>query len=427
MVLDRLATPTFRDIETFDFQKPQKFNLSNGTPVYLINSGTQEVLKIELIFDAGSVYQSTPLVAGFTNAMLNEGTSRLSAEQIAEKFDFHGAFTQYNSDKDQASVSLFTLCKFLGETLSLLTEVLEDAAISEDEIQIMLNNEKQKFHVNRQKVSVLARSRFLESVYGENNPYGRKLSENHFNQIDRDKLVSFYNSHYKRGNCRIIVSGKIDDKVENQLHQLFGKTQWNSSQTIKSVDFDFSPLSPGLYIEPKNDSVQSAIRIGRLLFNKTHKDYTGMRVLNTILGGYFGSRLMTNIREDKGYTYGIGSGIASFQKGGYFFISSEVGSTVVKNTLHEVFFELNRLRNDLVGEEELTRVKNFMLGEFMREIDGPFALADKLKGLLKYNLEYTFYEEYIKTIKAISPDDIQYMASVYLKEEDMIQVVAGNY
>jgi predicted Zn-dependent peptidase len=176
----------------------------------------------------------------------------------------------------------------------------------------------------------------------------------------------------------------------------------------------------------KEGAVQSAIRIGRVLFNKTHPDYLGMQVLNAVLGGYFGSRLMANIREDKGYTYGIGSGLVSMFGGGYFVISTEVGVEVTNAALKEIYYEIDKLQHELVGEDELELVRNYLIGVFLRSTDGPFAIGDRLKGIVGYGLGYEYYERYVETIRTITPEQLRDLANKYLKKEDLIELVVGG-
>ena len=149
-------------------------------------------------------------------------------------------------------------------------------------------------------------------------------------------------------------------------------------------------------------------------------------MLNTILGGYFGSRLMANIREDKGYTYGIGSGLASFVNGGYFAVSTEVGADVTKQTLEEIYKEIAILRKDLVSSNELETVRNYILGHFLRSVDGPFSLADKFKGIWEFGLDYSYFDNYFAAVKTVTPKELRDLANKYLKEEDLIECVVGK-
>ncbi len=398
-IIDRKLSPAFKTVEHVEMIKANEQRLRNNIPVYSINAGTQDIIKIEFLFGAGMYQQERPLQAAAVSDMLEEGTSTLTAAQIADKVDYYGAFLETGVSQDTASVVLYTLTKHLKATLPVVEQVIKDAVFPQSELETYLRNKKQKFLVNNQKVAVLARKHFTELLFGAKHPYGIYVQDADFSDINRSHLTKFYSTFYRSNNCKIIVAGKIDDTVITQLDSYFGGNDWNSSVNLSTKDVPLDSTKELKHLIFKEDALQSAIRIGKILFNKTHPDFQSFQILNTLLGGYFGSRLMSNIREDKGYTYGIGSGIASLQHSGYFFISTEVGVETSNNTLKEIYFEINRLQQELVSEEELQLVKNYLLGTFLRSVDGPFALAERFKGIMEYGLDYDYFDKYIATIR----------------------------
>ncbi|HEX8514873.1 MAG TPA: pitrilysin family protein [Bacteroidia bacterium] len=425
-ILDRTIIPAFRAIEKIEMIHASEKRLRNNIPVYAVSAGTQEIIKIEFLFSAGMYQQKMTLQAASVNSMLEEGTSTMNAAQIADAVDFYGAFLEVGVEQDNASVILYTLNKHLKATLPVVEQVIKDAVFPQNELETHLKNKKQKFLVNNQKVATLARKRFAELIFGEEHPYGRDVKDSDFERIKRSDLVEFYKSHYRAESCRIILSGKVDDDVFSQLDKLFGGNDWTGgNRSVEKTEMIVSASDKEQLIF-KEDALQSAIRIGKEMFNKTHKDFHPMQVLNTVYGGYFGSRLMSNIREDKGYTYGIGSGMVSLKHGGYFFISTEVGVDVCGDALEQIYLEMERLRTDLVPEEELQLVKNYMLGTFLRNVDGPFALADRFKGLLEYGLGYDYFDRYLATVRNITASQVRDIANVYFDKESMIELVVGK-
>lgn len=222
------------------------------------------------------------------------------------------------------------------------------------------------------------------------------------------------------------MAGKIEPDVYTLLDEHFGGADWTSENNLGIEDKMIKTVSEREQLVFKEDALQSAIRIGKILFNKKHPDFQPLQVLNTAFGGYFGSRLMSNIREDKGYTYGIGSGLASLQNGGYFFISTEVGVDVCKSAIHEIYFEMERLRKDLIPQDELELVKNYLLGTFLRSVDGPFAMADRFKGIMEYGLSYDHFDKYIATIKNITASQLRDLAQTYFDKDSMVELVVGK-
>lgn len=424
--LDRTTSPAFKTIEKIDMIHAGKKSLRNNIPVYAINAGTQEIIKIEFLFSAGMYHQQMPLQAATVNSMLEEGTSKMNAAQIADAVDFYGAFLEVGVEQDHASVILYTLNKHLKVTLPVVEQVIKDAVFPQHEMETHLKNKKQKFLVNNQKVATVARKRFAELIFGEQHPYGRDVKDADFEKIKRDHLIQFYNTNYRSDNCKIILAGKVDDEVYVELDRLFGGNDWAGNANTDKSPVPVTSTSEREQLIYKEDALQSAIRIGKIMFNKTHSDYHPVQVLSTIYGGYFGSRLMSNIREDKGYTYGIGSGLVSLKNSGYFFISTEVGVDVCKSAITEIYSEMDRLREELVGEDELRLVKNYMLGSFLRNVDGPFALADRFKGILEYGLGYDYFDRYIATVKDISASEIRDLANRYFDKNSMIELVVGK-
>ena len=234
----------------------------------------------------------------------------------------------------------------------------------------------------------------------------------------------FFKERYSGSGLYLVLAGAITDDVVNQVKAAAGAMVLKNEESKSQ----YSNLNSGraeLFIE-KQDAMQSAIRIGRRLFNKTHSDYFGMQILNTVLGGYFGSRLMSNIREDKGYTYGIGSGMASLLHDGFFYISTEVGVDVTKATLIEIYKEIEKLQNELISESELDLVKNYMLGTFLRSVDGPFAMSEKFTAIKDYGLTNEFYHTYVNHIKQVKAEELLILAQKYLNKNDLSELVVGK-
>jgi predicted Zn-dependent peptidase len=425
-MIDRKEAPGFKTIEKIEILKAEESKLDNGIPVFKIDAGSQELSKVELVFNAGMYYQHRTLVASTTNTLLENGTTKYSARELSENIDFYGSFLELGVGQDFATVCLYSLNKYLSESLEFIEELVKNSIYPKEEIQIHLANKKQKHQINSQKVSNLARRKFSELLFGESHPYGIDVKNEDFDSLTQKDILEFYKTHYNSKNCFIVVAGNLPDNLIPILNQRFGQGDWGNP--VKKLKSTIDPQSSTELktLVKKDDAIQSAIRVGRILFNKRHPDYYKFQVLNTILGGYFGSRLMANIREDKGYTYGIGSGLTSLLHSGYFFISTEVGADVTKNALEEIYKEIKLLREDLVTTEELETVRNYILGQFLRSVDGPFALAEKFKAIHEFGLDYSYYDNYFHAVKTVTPEEIRDLANKYLQEKDLLECVAGK-
>lgn len=405
-------------------EAPAEVRLQNNSTLYIINAGTQDVSKLELIFNAGSTFHKHPLAAYFTNEMLDEGTSLKKSTEIAELFDFYGAYLQTECTVDYASITLFTLNKFLDQTVALLVEILNDPVFPDEELDTGIGQERQRLAVNLEKVDFLGRKHFNHILYGDH-IYGYLPDLNDYATLDSGLLQSFYQSNYVSGLKAVILSGKSDDKERNKVISHLNNLVSGVS-TPQSSQYLLQPYQAQTKHIEKEGAIQNAIRIGKRLFNRRHADFPKMTVLNTILGGYFGSRLMANIREDKGYTYGIGSGLASLSEDGYFYIATEVGSNVCPDALKEIYKEVAQLQEILVPEEELLLVKNYLYGSFQRSVDGPFALSERFKSVLLSGLNYDYFIHYLDTLKNITSEEILTLAQKHLLPSDFSQITVGK-
>jgi len=423
--INRKKQPKTHFVDRFTFPDPEVVKLDNGIPVYLLSAGTHDLTKIEFLFKAGSWFEDKALVSKFTNKMLKEGTKSLSASQIHETIDYYGAHLEVTSDKDMAYVTLYSLNKHLNHLLPVLKEVILEPVFPEKELATRIQNKKQEFLINCEKVKYIARWKFNELIFGASHPYGKFFGVEDFDKLACSDLADFHKNNYCIKNCKIIVAGKIHAELISSLNRIFGNYNDCSSFINNKPNYLGHIDQHQIHIK-KDKAVQSAIRIGKVFVNKIHPDYLKLKVVNTILGGYFGSRLMTTIREEKGYTYGIGSGISSMQHAGSFFISSEVGADVTNNAIEDIYNEIKILQEEKVPPKELDLVRNYMLGNLLRSMDGPFALAESLKSVLEYEMNVSFFQDFIGTIKNISAEEIRDLAQKYFERETLYELKVGQ-
>ena len=425
IALNRKKAPKFQQIDNIEFLYPESTSLKNGIPLHTLSGGSQEIIKIDFIFNAGFWHQHQPLIASAVNSLIKEGTKNYSAFEIADGIDQYGAFLQSDVSFDHASVTLYTLNKHLEKVIPYFKEIICYPSFSKKEFNIYKNNAFEKFKVNLEKVSFLARASFMKEVFNEGNPYGRKPTIDDYEVLSIEDIKKFHAQFYNLSNCEIIVSGKVSSEIIETLNAFFGDEDLIKKQEKRTENISLTTNSNKIFVE-KEGALQSAIRIGRQIPNKLHKDYYGLQIFNTILGGYFGSRLMKNIREDKGYTYGIGSGIVSLQNGGYFFIATEVGRDVTNDALKEIYKEIELLQKEEVSLDELDLVKNYLLGQILKSCDGPFNMASLFENVHFYGLNYNFYNNYIKTIKEITPKTLMELGVKYFNTSDLTEVIAGK-
>jgi zinc protease len=426
MTIDRKSAPEFRAIDNINLIKPAHQKLDNGCNVFCFNSGDQELVRIEWIFGNQRFDVNKPLLNVAVNTMLTEGTGSLTASQIADKVDFYGAFLQVDYGYDQSVVTLYSLNKHLQHTLPVIKDIITDSVFPENELETFIRNQQQKLQVSQQKNDFVARRIFNKALFG-NTLYGLGAEIDTYKTLHRDDMLHLFKQMYQPSNCTIIIAGKIEPNVLELITNTFNKDWTNSDLQSDTSQPEIEPADEHLYFIDKPDALQSAIRMGIPAINRTHPDFSALQVLNTVLGGYFGSRLMANIREDKGYTYGIGSGMSSLKHGGTLFIATEVGADVCKAAITEIEKELNLLQTELITEDELSLVRNFLLGSLLGSLENVFSHADKFKNMYFAGLGYDYYDKYVEVVKTVTPVQLQQLAGKYLNFNQFYKVIVGKY
>ncbi|MDB4923601.1 pitrilysin family protein [Mucilaginibacter sp.] len=426
MTLQRKQAPEFRAIDNINLLRPAHQALNNGCNIFCFNSGDQDLVRIEWVFGNQRFNPEKPLLNIAVNSMLTEGTSKLTTAQIADKVDFYGAFLQVDYGYDNSVVTLYSLNKHLQHTLPVLKDILTDSIFPEKELETYIRNQQQKLQVSMQKNDYVARRNFNKALYGDT-LYGLGADADTYKTLHREDLLAHFKQMYQPSNCTIIISGKIEPGILEMITNTFDKDWTNPDVKSDISQPQIKSATEHFYLTEKPDALQSAIRMGLPVINRNHPDFPALQVLNTVLGGYFGSRLMANIREEKGYTYGIGSGISSFKHAGAMFVATEVGADVCKAAIIEIEKEINLLKSDLITEEELSLVRNYMLGSLLGSLENVFSHADKFKNLYFAGLDYDYYDRYVDAVKTVTAVRLKELANEYLNLDKFYKVIVGKY
>jgi len=422
---DRKKMPLHGKPLQLKLEEPETVVLANGMEAFVVRAGDEPVTRLDVVIRAGSAFQKKKLVATTVAKMIREGTRKYSSHAIAEILDSRGAYLDINVNKDSAVLTLYALNKYLDDLIPLIADMLANARFSDEELNIFISHERQEYLVNTEKVRYRAMLEFNKMVFGNNSAYGQVLETDDFDKITRSDLLDFYHSRFSAKNTYLILSGAIDDEVVKLVNKYLGNGWTKSVGENGKIIYTGEVGEKTKYIQ-KEGALQSAIRVGRPIFGKTHPDYNRFVLLNTILGGYFGSRLMSNLREEKGYTYGVSSFVINYVYGSYFSVSTEVNAKFTNEALDQIYKEMSDLRTRKVGKEELQLVKNYIYGTFLRNFDGPFALADRFRSAKDFGLDFEFYRKSLKEILAVTSDDLLETARKYLDPDDMLQLVVGK-
>lgn len=408
--------------EAIGIAEAESVVLGNGMKLYLLASDDFEILRLSIVFHAGSSTQRVPFSASATANLLAEGSERMSAHEIAERLDYHGSYFDVNTDRDDTYINFAMLSKFVVPTLDVAAEILLRPAFPEEAVATYCAKRRQRLRIDRTKVDVRAREAFAEAIFGERHPYGECFDESAYDRLRREDLCDFYRRRYTAANGFAVCSGRVGETERAAVIALL--EQLPAAEPPARVPFP-EPHQTRERRIPHAGAVQSAIRIGQLLFPREHPDFLGMQVVAAALGGYFGSRLMQNLRERNGYTYGVMAAMVNFEREGYFAIGAQVGAEVTEAALAEIYTEIERLREEPISDEELQLVKNIMTGEMMRILDGPFGVADVTIENILCGRTNRVIGENVERIRRITPSEVQQLAQRYLAREKLVTVVVG--
>lgn len=418
-MLDRTIAPEIKEVEEVRFNYPKFQKVTENVPFFWINDVPNATARLDFYFDAGTI-RSKSLVASITAGMLFSGSNEKDSTVFHNLLDDAGAYHDISVTHEHAVVSFYGLNEQMIHIFRIFEEAMNAVIFPQSEFDEILNERKQKLQVSLEKVGVLAQREFQKSLF-EQTDYGRYANLEDFESLNRSEIVDFFERYYKRGLLKIVLVGEIPNHDVSYILNQSKKWVVNKEPQF-TKEFLHKPAK--IHVEKKG-ALQTAIRIGKLLFNKEHEDYISFTILNTILGDYFGSRLMKNIREDKGYTYGIGSFVSELSHTGYFIIATEVGSEFTERTITEIRKEIEFLQTELIEDEELQLVRSYLLGQILKSADGPYATMDLFIGVQSHHLDLEFYNRYINKVRTIQPQELREMAKKYLSWETLSVITVG--
>jgi len=418
---NRTVAPETQKIKYLDFPACTKSSGKTGVNIYHLYAPVDEVLRVEFVFDAGIAKQTQKLVATGVNRLLTEGTHTQTAEKIADGLDFYGSYLQTRCAVDDAQLTLYCLKKHLHKCLEIVLDVIKNAQFPDNEIDIYKKNNKQRLKVQQQKTSYLCRKAFYETIFGNTSPISSYSLPIDYENFSRETLVDFHRKYYAETIKYITLAGDVNDDVIEELSQ-FSSSFYPSQSDNEYRNETIIPESKAV---KKEKSTQATLRVGRKIINRSHPDYRKLQLVNLVLGGYFGSRLMKNIREDKGLTYGIYSVLESYLDDGCFYVEADVNNDKTHIAIEEIYKEINTLCVELVPEKELSTAKNYLLGSLLRSIDGPFTIVDRNRILLDYGFKSNYYDEFIEIINTTTAEELRDLCNKYFKPENLVEIVCG--
>ena len=406
---------------------PQTAKLPDGRPLYLFHSTSVDILKLDFVFPAGSAAQDKPLCAGVARDMMLEASATHNATEVAQLFDRLGVVIDRDMSAWTTKLTVYVLKKHAPQVYPLLRDLLLSPSFGTNEFKILIAKRRQMLLTNACKTSYVARNAFYEALYGPLHPEGRHALPGDEANLTLDDIQGFANRYFKLGDSQLILAGNYDNSVLELICECFGR-----EPVARPYTTDGTPAPPivssALHRQHTTipSCVQTTLRVGRLLpFDSLSMDYAYFMILNTVLGGYFGSRLMTNIREEKGYTYGITAMTRIVRHGLVFAIVSDVANEVVQPALDEIHKEIDILRTQPVPDDEIALVCNYMAGDFLRSIDGIFERSERFYNMFDTLIDERLATNYFEALDTVTPEKIMELSNRLFDSQDIYVVTAG--
>ncbi|KAB2878516.1 insulinase family protein [bacterium] len=411
-----------------DFNLPQKqmVTLPNGFSGTMVAYGKVPKVNIRVVIRTGNIDESPSQVwlADLAGEFLKEGTKTRTAQDLAKAAASMGGSIDVATGSDQVFITGEVLSEFGPDFIKLIGDMIQNPAFPASELERLKNNMVRQLTVQRSEPAGLASEKFSQVMFGDH-PYGRYFpTEETINSFTLDHVKEFYDKNYGARRTSIYVVGVFDAKaIENTLTETFGKWKEGTAATQNPPKMSSSRT---IYLIDRPGASQSTIYMGLPVIDPSHADYLGLTVMNSMLGGSFGSRITSNIRENKGYTYSPRSTVSIRYRSAYWAEIADVTTDVTGASIKEILFEVNRLQNEVPEKEELDGIKNYLAGTFVLQNSSPAGIANQLSFLSLHGLPDTYLTNYVKNVYAITPEEISKMVKSYIRDSDVAIVIVGD-
>lgn len=417
--------PRISPVSLGNLALPEKRTMPNGVPLYLLEGGGKGVVRLDILLRGGYAVQEKPLQAMFVNRMLREGVDGMTAEQISQKLDYYGAWIEMYSSQGCNHITLYTMSKHFGPLVELLEAMVKRPLFPQDNLDTVRRNNRSHFMVNNRKVDVVSQRYFENSLWGDAHPMGHIVEAGDYDAITREDLISYHSRFYNSANCSIFMTGDADSAMLDAVERMFGTERWGSGEALGTLNVGEPETDFSRRVVEVDDAMQSAVKIGFMALESSHPDFFKFRFLSVLLGGYFGSRLMSNVREENGYTYHIAAEVDAYGCRNAFMISSECDGSYVAPLMDEVYKEIGRIVDEPIPADEVELVRNYILGELMREYEGQFAKTEVFVNAMLSGESFASVNDYLNVVRTVTAEELEEVARKYLKKDRMIEIIAG--
>jgi|SRR5579862_4695374 len=410
----------------FHLPATNDFTLANGMQVTIVPYGTVPKVAVRAFVGAGAIHESAGQVwlSKLNAALMKEGTHTRSAEQVAREAAEMGGQVEINSGSDFTSVGGVVLSDFGPKFVALLADVLTAASLPASELPRLKADLLRELSIDKSQPDSLAQERFLKTMLPDH-PYGRTFpSESELKGYTIEEVQTFYRKNFDAMRTHLYIAGKLEGDLRHAIEEAFGG--W--PQGAPAPDLPPHPVKARSFqFIDRPGAEQSNVLIGLPVAEPSSPDYIKLDVMDSLLGGSFASRITSNIREQKGYTYSPFSQIGTRRHFAYWVEAAAVTTAVTGPSLKEIFYEIDRLRKDPPSREELKGIQNYLAGIFvLRNTISPDAIIGQLHLVDSQGLDRSYLSTYVQRVMEVQPTDVQGVAERYLVPTKMTIVVVGD-
>ncbi|MCM1452229.1 MAG: insulinase family protein [Clostridium sp.] len=424
-MIDRSVAPDIHPLGHIQLPPLDKEVLPGGLEFYTLDSGDIDVNQLFLTWRGGKYDASNRVVPSLCSAMLTEGARGLSGAQIAESLDFRGAILNAEANDHHSVMSLTCVNSLSAGLAPTLSAIVENPDFPLDALAMQVEIKETRYLQGLSKVSVLADRALSPLIRGEGHPLARQIELSDFKEVTRDKLIDFHDKVYTAASCKAFLSGRLPQCVRDDVKDFLSRMPCRRPACNINI-VPFTPMPPQKVEVSLPGALQSAVAIGIPAVPRSHPDYIPLRFTVIALGGYFGSRLMRNIREDKGYTYGIHAALYGTREGAYVAVKAQCDNEHVDDVIRETAAEMERMASAPMPDDELLRLRLHVQASLMETVDSPFSIMDYYRTRELVGLPEDYFSEQLRLSREIDAPLIMEMARKYLNPLQMRIAVAGN-
>lgn len=425
MTLDRSTAPVQHAISEIHLPSPRKIELSNHIPLYIIDNDNLDLIHILLYLNVGILHEEQKHIALFTYALLKESSAAHSSNEMADLLDFYGAHFTISESLDKTVFSISVPKKNLPLILPIIVDFMLHPQYREENLTIYRKLKIKDLEYNSQKTDVRNTQLMLHAMFGGHRTAGQFSTPENFEAVTIPQMMEFHQKTFCAENISTFATGHIDADTEYVIRQLFEQIP-HGEASAKISDISLPTDHTPVIFEKMSGSVQSSISLCQPLFGYTNAERRPFSILSTITGGYFGSRLMQNLRERNGYTYGVSAGSVYFGNQSLFIINSDVNIQHTQAAIDACFEELERLCQEPIGTEELDSVRNYILGEQVRDVENSVSYLKKFAYWHHFQLDESEFPTMLQSVRDISAEEIIFLAKKHFSYNKFTQIIVGE-